>query len=70
MGEVGFEPTHPKITDLKSVALDHSAIRPAVTAMDYVYFKISQKMLTWIGTEFKVQAGIGTLPQMHTHRLY
>ena len=24
---VGFEPTHPKIVDLKSTALDHSAIR-------------------------------------------
>ena len=23
---VGFEPTHPKIADLKSAALDHSAI--------------------------------------------
>lgn len=23
--EVGFEPTHPKITELKSAALDHSA---------------------------------------------
>ena len=25
--EVGFEPTHPKITELKSAALDHSAIQ-------------------------------------------
>ncbi len=27
MPEVGFEPTHPKITELKSAALDHSAIQ-------------------------------------------
>ena len=26
MHGVGFEPTHPKIVDLKSTALDHSAI--------------------------------------------
>ena len=26
MVRVGFEPTHPKIVDLKSTALDHSAI--------------------------------------------
>ena len=25
--EVGFEPTHPKITELESAALDHSAIQ-------------------------------------------
>ena len=25
--KVGFEPTHPKITELKSAALDHSAIQ-------------------------------------------
>ena len=25
MQSVGFEPTHPKITELKSAALDHSA---------------------------------------------
>ena len=28
--EVGFEPTHPKITELKSAALDHSAIQAVV----------------------------------------
>ena len=27
LAEVGFEPTHPKITELKSAALDHSAIQ-------------------------------------------
>ena len=27
MPEVGFEPTHPKIIELKSTALDHSAIQ-------------------------------------------
>ena len=27
MPEVGFEPTHPKITELKSAALDRSAIQ-------------------------------------------
>ena len=27
MLEVGFEPTHPKITELESAALDHSAIQ-------------------------------------------
>jgi hypothetical protein len=26
MQEVGFEPTHPEINELKSFALDHSAI--------------------------------------------
>ena len=29
--EVGFEPTHPKITELKSAALDHSAIQACDT---------------------------------------
>ena len=28
--EVGFEPTHPKITELKSAALDHSAIQAII----------------------------------------
>lgn len=28
MVTVGFEPTHPKIIDLKSTALDHSAMLP------------------------------------------
>ena len=28
--EVGFEPTHPKITELKSAALDHSAIQALI----------------------------------------
>ena len=27
MLEVGFEPTHPEITELESAALDHSAIQ-------------------------------------------
>ena len=31
MPEVGFEPTHPKITELKSAALDHSAIQACDT---------------------------------------
>ena len=30
---VGFEPTHPKITELESVALDHSA-----TSAYYIYY--------------------------------
>ena len=30
MPEVGFEPTHPKITELKSAALDHSAIQALI----------------------------------------
>ena len=30
MPEVGFEPTHPKITELKSAALDHSAIQASI----------------------------------------
>ena len=30
MPEVGFEPTHPKITELKSAALDHSAIQAII----------------------------------------
>ena len=28
--QLGFEPTHPKITELKSAALDHSAIQACV----------------------------------------
>ena len=30
MPEAGFEPAHPKITELKSAALDHSAIQAIV----------------------------------------
>ena len=37
--EVGFEPTHPKITELKSAALDHSAIQALVT-LHYSFFFI------------------------------
>ena len=35
MKKVGFEPTWDKLTDLQSVAFDHSAISP------YVYIYIS-----------------------------
>ena len=33
MLEVGFEPTHPKITELESAALDHSAIQAPHTLL-------------------------------------
>ncbi len=32
--EVGFDPTHPKIIELKSSALDHSAIQAYVLCSD------------------------------------
>ena len=32
--EVGFEPTHPKIIELKSTALDHSAIQAHMLRTD------------------------------------
>ena len=32
--EVGFEPTHPKITELKSAALDHSAIQAHIVPLN------------------------------------
>ena len=31
--EVGFEPTHPEITELESAALDHSAIQATHTTL-------------------------------------
>ena len=31
MREAGFEPAHPEITELKPVALDHSAIHAIIT---------------------------------------
>ena len=37
MPEVGFEPTHPKITELKSAALDHSAIQAYLLYMIIIY---------------------------------
>ena len=35
--EVGFEPTHPKITELKSAALDHSAIQAYLLYINIYY---------------------------------
>ncbi len=35
MPEVGFEPTHPKIIELKSTALDHSAIQAYLLYSSY-----------------------------------
>ncbi len=37
MPEVGFEPTHPKIIELKSTALDHSAI-DAYNILDIILY--------------------------------
>ncbi len=36
--EVGFEPTHPKITELKSAALDHSAMLTYLLFYYYIYY--------------------------------
>ena len=33
MREAGFEPAHPEITELKPVALDHSAIRANIVTI-------------------------------------
>ena len=33
MREAGFEPAHPEITELKPVALDHSAIRAFIVTL-------------------------------------
>ena len=38
MPGVGFEPTHPEITELKSAALDHSAIQAhIIIIIIYIY---------------------------------
>ncbi len=49
MPEVGFEPTHPKITELKSAALDHSAIQ----AYFVIYFMIHNSGPHRISHEYK-----------------
>ena len=38
MREAGFEPAHPEIMGLKSIALDHSAIRAAQHNTFYFIF--------------------------------
>ncbi len=44
MPEVGFEPTHPKITELKSAALDHSAIQ-AYFIYIHIYTHMQKKYI-------------------------
>ena len=58
--EVGFEPTHPKITELKSAALDHSAIQ----ALEHKEEKKRKKIIIDAGHERVLDPGFEPgLPQ-------
>ena len=54
--EVGFEPTHPKITELKSAALDHSAIQ----ARDLRYSRAHAPDFAYIGIMFDCSHAVST----------
>ena len=45
MVPAGFEPAHPKIVDLKSTALDHSAIVAQISRDHFVLNKRTIKLL-------------------------
>ena len=40
---VGFEPTHPKITELESIALDHSATDACIVLSLSLYSDLAQR---------------------------
>ena len=45
MTEAGFEPAHPKITELESAALDHSAIQSSQITEEKNILFIKNKIL-------------------------
>ena len=57
MTGVGFEPTHPKIADLKSAPLDHSGIQP--------YFPLMGTMKNIILFKYCSMTGSNRRPSAH-----
>ena len=55
MHEVGFEPTHLTILELKSSALDHSAIRASFPHRNFNKMAISQYIILIILNIIKCQ---------------